>query len=125
MISELGGANDFFEKPKNYLTPSNIQKNVFCKQSGYVKKINTKNLGNILILLGGGRQKVEDDIDFSVGMKLLIELDTYVEKNQPICTLYARDEETFNIAEKEIIESFEIGESEENFNKKMIIEQFE
>ena len=125
MISELGGANDFFEKPKNYLTPSNIQKNICCKKSGYVKKINTKNLGNILILLGGGRQKVEDDIDFSVGMKLLIELDTYVEKNQPICTLYARDEETFNIAEKEIIESFEIGESEENFNKKMIIEQFE
>ena len=125
MISELGGANDFFEKPKNYLTPSNIQKNICCKQSGYVKKINTKNLGNILILLGGGRQKVEDNIDFSVGMKLLIELDTYVEKNQPICTLYARDEESFNIAEKEIIESFEIGESEENFNKKMIIEQFE
>ena len=125
MISELGGANDFFEKPKNYLTPSNIQKNICCKQSGYVKKINTKNLGNILILLGGGRQKVEDDIDFSVGMKLLIDLDTYVERNQPICTLYARDEETFNIAEKEIIESFEIGESEENFNKKMIIEQFE
>ncbi len=125
MISELGGANDFFEKPKNYLTPSNIQKNICCKQSGYVKKINTKNLGNILILLGGGRQKVEDDIDFSVGMKLLIELDTYVEKNQPICTLYARDEESFNIAEKEIIQSFEIGESEENFNKKMIIEQFE
>ena len=125
MISELGGANDFFEKPKNYLTPSNIQKNICCKQSGYVKKINTKNLGNILILLGGGRQKVEDDIDFSVGMKLLIELDTYVEKNQPICTLYARDEESFNIAEKEIIESFEIGESKENFNNKMIIEQFE
>lgn len=125
MISELGGANDFFEKPKNYLTSSNIQKNICCKQSGYVKKINTKNLGNILILLGGGRQKVEDDIDFSVGMKLLIELGTYVEKNQPICTLYARDEESFNIAEKEIIESFEIGESEENFNKKMIVEQFE
>ena len=125
MISELGGANDFFEKPKNYLTPSNIQKNICCKQSGYVKKINTKNLGNILILLGGGRQKVEDDIDFSVGMKLLIELGTYVEKNQPICTLYARDQESFDIAEKEIIESFEIGESEENFNKKMIVEQFE
>ena len=125
MISELGGANDFFEKPKNYLTPSNIQKNICCKKSGYVKKINTKNLGNILILLGGGRQKVEDDIDFSVGMKLLIELGTYVEKNQPICTLYARDQESFNIAEKEIIESFEIGESEENFNKKMIIENFE
>ena len=125
MISELGGANDFFEKPKNYLTPSNIKKNICCKKSGYVKKINTKNLGNILILLGGGRQKVEDDIDFSVGMKLLIELDTYVEKNQPICTLYARDEVSFHIAEKEIIESFEIDESKENFNKKMIIEQFE
>ena len=125
MVSELGGANDFFEKPKNYLTPSNIQKNICCKKSGYVKKINSKNLGNILILLGGGRQKVEDDIDFSVGMKLLIELGTYVEKNQPICTLYARDQESFNIAEKEIIESFEIGESEENFNKKMIVEHFE
>jgi len=125
MVSELGGANDFFEKPKNYLTPSNIQKNICCKKSGYVKKINTKNLGNILILLGGGRQKVEDDIDFSVGMKLLIELGTYVEKNQPICTLHARDQESFNIAEKEIIESFEIGESEEKFNKKIIFGHFE
>ena len=125
MVAELGGANDFFEKPKNYLAPSNIQKNIYCKKSGYVKKINTKNLGNILILLGGGRQKVEDAIDFSVGMRLLIELGAYVEKNQPICTLYARDQETFNIAEKAIIESFEIGESEENFNKKMIIEFFE
>ena len=51
-------------------------------------------------------------------MKLLIELGTYVEKNQPICTLYARDEESFNIAEKEIIESFEIGESERKFQKR-------
>ena len=64
-------------------------------------------------------------VGFSVGMKLLIELGTYVEKNQPICTLYARDEETFNIAKKEIIESFEIEESEENFKKKMIVEHFE
>jgi len=125
MVSELGGANDFFEKPHNYLTPSNIQKNICCKKSGYVKKVNTKNLGNILIVLGGGRQKVEDAIDFSVGIKLLIEKGTYVEKNQPICTLYARDQESFNIAEKEIIESFEIGEREENFNKKIIVEHFE
>ena len=125
MISELGGGQMTFLKNQKLFNSIEYKKNICCKQSGYVKKINTKNLGNILILLGGGRQKVEDDIDFSVGMKLLIELDTYVEKNQPICTLYARDEESFNIAEKEIIQSFEIGESEENFNKKMIIEQFE
>ena len=58
-------------------------------------------------------------------MKLFIELGTYVEKNQPICTLYARDQESFDIADKEIIESFEIGESEENYNKKTIVEHFE
>ena len=125
MVSELGGANDFFEKPQNYLTPSNIQKNIYCKKTGYVNKINTKNLGNILILLGGGRQKVEDAIDYSVGMKLLIELGSYVEKNQPLCTLYARDQVSFNIAEKEIIESFEIGENKENYDNKIIIEHFE
>ena len=125
MVSELGGANDFFEKPQKYLTPSNIQKNIYCKKTGYVNKINTKNLGNILILLGGGRQKVEDAIDYSVGMKLLIELGSYVEENQPLCTLYARDQVSFNIAEKEIIESFEIGENKENYDNKIIIEHFE
>ena len=125
MISELGGAHDFFDKPHKYLNSSKIKKDVYLKKSGYVNKINTKKLGNTLILLGGGRLKVEDKIDYSVGIKLKIEKGDYVEKSQPICTLYASNHQTLEIAEKEINYSFEIGHTKENINCDIILENFE
>ena len=125
MISELGGAHDFFDKPHKYLNSSKIKKDVYLKKSGYVNKINTKKLGNTLILLGGGRLKVEDKIDYSVGIKLKIEKGDYVEKSQPICTLYASNHQTLEIAEKEINYSFEIGHTKENINSDIILENFE
>ena len=77
------------------------------------------------ILLGGGRLKVEDKIDYSVGIKLKIEKGDYVEKSQPICTLYASNHQTLEIAEKEINYSFEIGHTKENINSDIILENFE
>ena len=125
MISELGGAYDFFDKPHKYLNSSKLKKDVYLKKSGFVNKINTKKLGNTLILLGGGRLKVEDMIDYSVGIKLMIEKGDYIEKKQPICTLHASNQKTLKIAEKEINNSFEIGHTKEKINNDIILENLE
>ena len=98
---------------------------VFPSVSSTENQINTKKLGNTLIILGGGRLKVEDKIDYSVGIKLKIEKGDYVEKSQPICTLYASNHQTLEIAEKEINYSFEIGHTKENINSDIILENFE
>ncbi len=125
MVSLLGGSSGFFENPKKYISKPKIKRDIISKNAGYIKKIDTKKLGNILITLGGGRQRVEDKIDYSVGIKLFIELGDYVEKNQPIAALYTADQNSFDIAEREIYHSIEIVKNYKENSRKLIIEHFE
>ena len=64
-------------------------------------------------------------IDYSVGIKLMIEKGDYIEKKQPICTLHASNQKTLKIAEKEINNSFEIGHTKEKINNDIILENLE
>ncbi len=108
MVSILGGPKDLMEKPEKYLRKSAIFGEIFADQTGYVTHINTKQLGNILISLGGGRNRLEDKIDHSVGMKFSVELGSFVEKRQPIANLYAPSELLFEAASKQIAQSIKI-----------------
>ena len=87
--------------------------------------IDTKTLGNTLIMLGGGRNRVEDKIDHSVGMKFEIELGGAVEKGQPIATLYAPSEDLFDLAHQKIIEAVVIKHTNKVGKLKPVIEHVE
>ncbi len=47
------------------------------KQSGYVQKIKTRDLGLILIELGGGRKQVTDKINFNVGYDNVLRVENH------------------------------------------------
>jgi pyrimidine-nucleoside phosphorylase len=69
----------------------NISKNtvdVYPSESGFVNKVHVKNIGIISQKLGGGRLRVEDDIDHSVGIEVFSKLGDKVEKGKPVCRLY-------------------------------------
>ena len=57
-------------------------------------------IGNASVLLGAGRIKKEDAIDFAAGITMHKKLGDHVEAGESICTFYADDETLFAPAEE-------------------------
>ena len=125
MVSGLGGPKDLIENPKKYLRMANISRDIYAEEAGYIDQINTRQVGNTLIALGGGRRRLEDKIDHSVGIKFLIKLGSKVEKGQPIAKLSASSEELFNAASEQINQSIKLEPSNGLDRSDPIIEYFE
>lgn len=62
---------------------------VLAPRDGYVTAIETAELGRAVTLLGGGRQKVGDAIDHTVGLEMLVRLGDSVRRQQPLVKVFA------------------------------------
>lgn len=58
-----------------------------AKQSGVVAKMQANDIGICSMMLGGGRQAAEDQLNYSVGIELHKKIGDQVEAGQPILTL--------------------------------------
>ncbi|MGI9089272.1 MAG: thymidine phosphorylase [Chthoniobacterales bacterium] len=58
--------------------------------SGVIKKIDAEAIGRASVMLGGGRQKSDDEIDFAVGFSQIKKTDEKIEKGEPLLILHAR-----------------------------------
>ena len=67
---------------------------------GYIYKNDVEKIGNASVLLGAGRIKKEDSIDFAAGITMHKKLGDHVSAGESICTLYADDEALFAPAEE-------------------------
>ena len=67
-----------------------------------------KRLSSAALLLGAGRSKKEDAIDFSAGIYLAKKTGDAVCRGDVIATLYASDESLFAAAEKKLLDATEI-----------------
>ncbi|WP_284777839.1 thymidine phosphorylase [Agrobacterium sp. lyk4-40-TYG-31] len=89
MISALGGPSDFIEKPGDYLKPAPHIAAVLATETGFLSSCQTRDLGMVVVGLGGGRRHPSDVIDHRVGMSHILPLGTKVEKGQPIAVIHA------------------------------------
>lgn len=98
---------EIFEKAK-------YEKEIFAENDGYITSMNAEEIGIIACILGAGREKKEDKIDFSAGIILNKKTGDYVKKGEKLCTLYTNNPETLNkvnyfnaieISEKEILKT--------------------
>jgi pyrimidine-nucleoside phosphorylase len=67
-----------------------------AKGNGCVRKMDAESIGRASVLLGGGRQKAGDAIDFAVGLSGIKKIDERVEKNEPLMFVHARTEQSLN-----------------------------
>ncbi len=57
---------------------------------GYVTSIDTERLGFAVIHLGGGRKQLNDKLDLSVGLEMLVRVGDAVEKGKPLVRVFAK-----------------------------------
>ena len=86
-----------------------IEKALVAENDGYVNEIRCDMAGNCVKLLGGGRQIKGEDIDPSVGLKLLKKKGDPVHQGEELAFIYANDEEKLKEAEKLLKGAYVIG----------------
>ncbi len=62
---------------------------VGAPQDGYVTAIDAERLGEAVIAMRGGRQKMGDPLDYSTGFEMLVRLGEQVQTGQPLARLFA------------------------------------
>ena len=111
MVAGLGGPVDFVENMLNYLPAAPVVREVFAKEDGFVRAIETRAVGMAVIELGGGRRVSTDTIDHSVGFSDLAGLGRMVDREEPIGVVHALNEDQADAAAAALQEAMTIGDT--------------
>ena len=111
-IHALGGPSNILSSFKNDLKIISFKKDIFANKKGWIKKIHTRELGLILIELGGGRKQVTDKINFSVGYDNVATIGDIIDTSKPLITVYSQTENDYERLRKKIEDCFVITENE-------------
>lgn len=103
-----GDARAVYEPER--LPAASIQKPVLAQKEGYVYHIACDEVGICSLILGGGRETKESEIDLSVGLVLRKKVGDYVKVGEPLAIIHANDEECAKGAEKRFLNACEITE---------------
>jgi len=82
---------------------------VYAPNGGYVSEIHTDEIGMTSLILGGGRETKESEIDLTVGMKIHAKIGDEVTTETPIATLYANDPEKLSAAKERFLKAYTIS----------------
>ena len=70
----------------------------------------TEEIGRISLLLGGGRETKESEIDLAVGVVLLRKKGEYIRKGEPLAVIHANSRDKLKEAEKRLLEAYTVAE---------------
>jgi thymidine phosphorylase len=89
MVSALGGPTDFCERPVHYLAAAPAQCVVTAPTDGWVTGMATRDIGLLVVQLGGGRRMASDTVDARVGMTGFVQIGQRVHAGDPLATVHA------------------------------------
>ena len=114
MVHALGGPVDILSSYKKYLEVSSFKKEIFSKRAGWIKNIKTRELGLILIELGGGRKQITDKINYNVGYNNVLNVGDKIVSSQSILTVYTDSINDYENVREKIEDCFIISDSHIN-----------
>ncbi|MDH3789066.1 MAG: thymidine phosphorylase [Xanthomonadales bacterium] len=109
MVTAQGGPASLLDNPELFLPAAAIARPVFPVTAGYVNAIDTRAIGMAVISLGGGRQRVDDAIDPSVGISNIRGIGFQVDAEVPLGFVHAAREEDWNRAADQLRNACKIG----------------
>ncbi|MBO4733404.1 MAG: thymidine phosphorylase [Clostridia bacterium] len=86
-ISKQGGDISYIENT-NRFKKSRYSLDVVSTEDGFITTMNTEAIGEISCILGAGREKVDDTVDYSAGIIINKKTGDRVSKGERLCRLY-------------------------------------
>jgi pyrimidine-nucleoside phosphorylase len=104
-ITAQGGDRAVLEAPG--LLPSAVLVEVVpSPRAGAIAEIDAQQVGQAAVVLGGGREKKGDPIDYAVGIVHHKKVADRVEKGEPLLTIHANDENKLPHVRRQLLSAF-------------------
>ncbi len=108
-IESQGGDPRVLDDPK-LLPHASEQRAVTADRAGFITAVETEEIGRIVMDWGGGRRRLEDKIDYAVGLRLSAKLGDQVDAGDPLVTAYFNDESKFEEMSSRLRAAFRIDD---------------
>lgn len=110
-IASQGGSIEQIENTE-LLPSAEFISEVLSPYDGYICRMNAEKIGSASVILGAGREKKEDTIDFGAGIVLHKKTGDLCKKGESLATLYTNKADTLKSAEKCFLEAISFGDKE-------------
>lgn len=108
LITAQGGNPDVIDDYTKF-KQAKYRIEIKSKKEGFVQKIDAYNIAYACKLLGAGREKKTDDIDYSVGIYLNKKHGEFCKYGETLYTIYSNDEAKTKLAQATCEEAFELS----------------
>jgi pyrimidine-nucleoside phosphorylase len=109
-VKAQGGEPGVCDDPARFLPLVAGSFKVESPRSGFVTKINTAEIGHAIAAIGGGRVRIDDAIDPSVGFIAELRIGDRLGAGETLGTVYCRDESKAKEAAQRIQTAYEIDD---------------
>lgn len=92
------------------LPKASIKEEIAAPKGGYVSKIDCDEIGICSLILGGGRETKESEIDLSVGLILHKKVGDQVKEGESLATIYANDSDKLAAARERFLKAYHFSE---------------
>ena len=91
------------------LPRASVSRQVTATESGFLARFDAEEVGRAAMVLGAGREHVDDVIDPAAGLVLAVRVGDAVEIGDVLCTMYAADETLLDAGEERFARSVHIA----------------
>jgi thymidine phosphorylase len=111
MVAALGGPKDLVEAPSRHLPAATTVVSAPPSRAGYVAAIDVRQVGLVVLALGGGRRRPDDAIDPAVGLTQIAAIGERVGPERPLALIHARSSVAADTAHKALLAAFQVGDA--------------
>lgn len=113
MLEWIGaqGGDTAYIKDTSLFPKSAFEYEVTSDCDGFITSMDTEGIGVASVILGAGRMKKDEKIDYSAGIVINKKTGDRVSKGETLCTLYTNDENAIEQAKKRYLSSLTFGQN--------------
>jgi len=121
-VAAQGGEPRVCDAPASFLPLVSEFFKAESRRSGYITSVDTTEIGHAIAAIGGGRVRIEDVVDPTVGFMADLKIGDRVSAGDTIGVVYCEDDANAREAARRIQDAYRIGEEPPSDHEKLIKE---
>lgn len=98
IIKMQGGNPSVIDTPDKILQKSKHSVQIKAQKDGFISQMKTREIGIASMMAGAGREKIEDKIDYSAGIKFYVKTGEKVKKDEVLSEIFYNDSQKIETA---------------------------